>query len=231
MLWPSIMNVATRITVATAVVVALASAGYAIVDLRARRAERMEQLGREAKAVAGILRLTLESQSSAFRIPSDAQRRALEASSGGWKVKVVPRTRKDELPSDGPQRSRARVAADADRQPNLSRRRRLWRHLLLCDRVARGRADARWKNHRHARDLAPRRDHERRRRGPRDRADRADRRRHDAHGRRAREPVRQPADHEAPARHRRRREGRPVARHPLRARRRDRRRSRRGSTR
>lgn len=100
MLWSSIMNVATRITVATAVVVALASAGYAIVDLRARRTERMEQLGREARGVAGILRLTLESQSSAFRIPSDAQRRALESSSGGWKVKVVSRMRKDELPSE-----------------------------------------------------------------------------------------------------------------------------------
>lgn len=91
------MNVATRITVATAVVVALASAGYALVDLRARRAERMEQLGREARAVAGTLRMTLESQSSAFRIPSEAQRRGLEAASG-WKVEVVPRSRKDELP-------------------------------------------------------------------------------------------------------------------------------------
>ena len=94
------MNVATRITVATAVVVALASAGYAIVDLRARRTERMQQLGHEAKAVAGILRYTLESQSSAFRIPSDVQRRAMEGASSGWKVKVVPRTRKDELPSE-----------------------------------------------------------------------------------------------------------------------------------
>ena len=47
MLWSFIMNVATRITVATAVVVALASAGYAIVDLRARRTERMQQLTRE----------------------------------------------------------------------------------------------------------------------------------------------------------------------------------------
>jgi signal transduction histidine kinase len=94
------MNVATRITVATAVVVALASAGYAIVDLRARRAERMQQLGHEAKAVAGILRYTLESQSAASRIPNEAQRRAIESSSGGWKVKVVSGTRKDELPSE-----------------------------------------------------------------------------------------------------------------------------------
>lgn len=88
------MKVATRITVATAVVVALASAGYALFDLRARSAERTEQLEREAKAVAGTLRWNLEGQSSAFRIPSDLEGRQLRP--GGWTIKVVPRSRKDE---------------------------------------------------------------------------------------------------------------------------------------
>jgi signal transduction histidine kinase len=94
------VKVATRITVATAVVVALASATYAYFDLRARRTERIGQLEREARAVAGTLRLNLEQQGSAFRIPSDAQRRDLERATGGWRVKVVPRTRKDEPPTD-----------------------------------------------------------------------------------------------------------------------------------
>ncbi len=56
------MKVATRITVATAVVVALASATYAIYDLRARVAERRGALEREARSVAGILRASLENQ-------------------------------------------------------------------------------------------------------------------------------------------------------------------------
>jgi signal transduction histidine kinase len=84
--------------VATAVVVAIASAAYAGFDLRARKAERLEQLGREARAVAGTLRINLESQGAGFRIPSEAQRRALEAATNGWRIKVVPRARKDELP-------------------------------------------------------------------------------------------------------------------------------------
>ncbi len=56
------MKVATRITVATAVVVAIASAGYAYFDLRARTSERRMALEREAKALASTLRSTLESQ-------------------------------------------------------------------------------------------------------------------------------------------------------------------------
>ncbi|HUS31149.1 MAG TPA: ATP-binding protein [Kofleriaceae bacterium] len=88
------MNVATRITLATAVVVALASAAYAAFDLRARRAERLEQLGREAKAVAGAVRFQLEGQGSAFTAPSDKWLRDLEIKSG-WNIKVAPRVRKD----------------------------------------------------------------------------------------------------------------------------------------
>lgn len=87
------MNVATRITVATAVAVALASAAYAFFDLRARRSERVEQLEREASAVARALRLQLEAQgASAFRIPTDAQlERARDAT--GWNVVVLPQLR------------------------------------------------------------------------------------------------------------------------------------------
>jgi signal transduction histidine kinase len=77
------------------VVVALASAAYAAFDLRARRAERMEQLGREARSVAGTIRFQLESQGSAFRIPSDSTLRELESRNGNWRVKVAPRVRKD----------------------------------------------------------------------------------------------------------------------------------------
>ena len=59
------MKVATRITVATAVVVALASAIYAFYDLRGRVTERRQALEREARSVAGTLRATLETQAVA----------------------------------------------------------------------------------------------------------------------------------------------------------------------
>ncbi len=61
------MKVATRITVATAVVVALASAAYALFDLRARTAEKREALAREARSVAATVRqnLTLQMQRAA----------------------------------------------------------------------------------------------------------------------------------------------------------------------
>ncbi len=85
------MKVATRITVATAVVVALASAAYAYFDLRGRRAERIEQLEREARAVAGVLRTTLETQGAAFR-PSEAQLERWRSNTG-WNVVVIPRGR------------------------------------------------------------------------------------------------------------------------------------------
>lgn len=94
------MKVATRITVATAVVVALASAAYAYVDLRARRDERLVLLEREARAVAGTLRLTLEAEGSAFRLPSDAQQRELERATGGWSIKIVPRNASAGVPMD-----------------------------------------------------------------------------------------------------------------------------------
>jgi signal transduction histidine kinase len=56
------VKVATRITVATAVVVALASAAYAVFDLRARAADKREALAHEARAVASTLSKTLRLQ-------------------------------------------------------------------------------------------------------------------------------------------------------------------------
>lgn len=83
------MKVATRITAATAVVVALACAAYAFFDLRSRATERKQTLEREARAVAGTLRLTLEAQASAYKAPSDAQLDSLSRASG-WLVRVFP---------------------------------------------------------------------------------------------------------------------------------------------
>jgi signal transduction histidine kinase len=88
------VKVATRITAATAVVVALACAAYAFFDLRSRSAERKDALEREARAVASSLRVQLESQAGGSRGPNDAQLRDL--SRAGWKVTVVPRARAGE---------------------------------------------------------------------------------------------------------------------------------------
>ncbi len=93
------MKVATRITMATAVVVAIAAGTYAFYDLRNRTTERRMAIEREAKAVANTLRAGLETQASAFRAPSDAQLRDLGRATGGWRVFVIPRSRQAELPS------------------------------------------------------------------------------------------------------------------------------------
>ncbi|HEY1547377.1 MAG TPA: ATP-binding protein [Kofleriaceae bacterium] len=89
------MKVATRITVATAVVVMLASATYAYFDLRGRALERRAELEREARAVATILRVGLEGTASAFRAPTDTQLKALAT---GWKPVVLVRARAAEQP-------------------------------------------------------------------------------------------------------------------------------------
>lgn len=93
------MKVATRITVATAIVVAIASAGYALFDLRARTAERSAVYEGEARAIAHTLRVMLEGQGAAFRIPSEAVRRELSRASGGWRVTVLPPELATSLPS------------------------------------------------------------------------------------------------------------------------------------
>ncbi|MDB4956188.1 MAG: integral rane sensor signal transduction histidine kinase [Myxococcales bacterium] len=90
------MKVATRITVATAVVVALASAAYAYFDLRARETERRTTLDREARAVTSTLRSNLEVPP--FRAPSEAQQRDLSKASG-WKVTVIAAARATLPPS------------------------------------------------------------------------------------------------------------------------------------
>lgn len=77
------MKVSARITVATAVVVALASATYAVFDLRSRVAERRGALEREARSVAGTVRASLEAQAAVdareARYRADQLQRDLEA--------------------------------------------------------------------------------------------------------------------------------------------------------
>ena len=102
------MKVATRITVATAVVVMLASTIYAVFDLRGRTAERHDNLDREARAVAYTLRASFEANASAFRAPSDAQLELVSARTGGWRVAVLPRERALD-PSPGPNASAAQL--------------------------------------------------------------------------------------------------------------------------
>ena len=94
------MKVATRITVATALVVALVSASYAWFDLRSRRSERRASLEREARAVATALRFYVESQPSMFRAPSDAALRDLSRAAAGWRVAVLPSMRAQTRPQD-----------------------------------------------------------------------------------------------------------------------------------
>src|SRR5689334_8523331 len=109
------MKVATRITVATAVVVAIASSGYALFDLRERTSERRIAIEREARAIASTLRMALETQASAFRVPGDAQLRELGRDSGGWRITVLPRELATSLPSattTGPQLRRLRTLLD-----------------------------------------------------------------------------------------------------------------------
>lgn len=87
------MKVATRITAATALVVMVASGAYAYYDLRDRQAERRAALEREARAVAGSLRASLEANPTAFRVPNAAELRDLSTRTNGWRVVVVPRER------------------------------------------------------------------------------------------------------------------------------------------
>ncbi|HEY1811579.1 MAG TPA: ATP-binding protein [Kofleriaceae bacterium] len=86
------MKVATRITVATAVVVMLASAAYAYFDLHAAVSERRSAFEHEARTVAATLRLALETNASAFRAPNEAQLKV----PGGWKATVLVRERANE---------------------------------------------------------------------------------------------------------------------------------------
>jgi signal transduction histidine kinase len=89
------VKVATRITVATAVVVAIAAALYAVMDLRARAAERRQATEREARAHTATLRYFLETTESKFKPPTEVQLRELNKTIGGWRVQVIPRTRQE----------------------------------------------------------------------------------------------------------------------------------------
>lgn len=90
------MKVATRITAATAVVVALASAIYAVYDLRARTSERRAALAESGRITINLIRSALEQ--STPRVPSDATLREY-AKSTGWKVVAIPATRVSEPPN------------------------------------------------------------------------------------------------------------------------------------
>jgi signal transduction histidine kinase len=107
------VKVATRITVATTVVVALASAAYAFFDLRTRAADRRVALDREARALSASLRSSIEGPS--LRWPTDATIRDLYRSTG-WHVTAIPRARAtDPLASEDfslPQLRRLRTMLD-----------------------------------------------------------------------------------------------------------------------
>jgi signal transduction histidine kinase len=81
------VKVATRITVATAVVVAIAAAAYAAMDLRERGIDRRAAIEREAKSLSNTIRVALE---AAHGKPNDAELRELGRATGGWRVVLVP---------------------------------------------------------------------------------------------------------------------------------------------
>src|SRR4051812_30067028 len=88
------MKVAARITVATAVVVAFASAAYAFFDVRARAAERRATLEVRAREIASTLRSRIEAQTSAAvraaQATLDAVKTKLDATEDGFKSGAVP---------------------------------------------------------------------------------------------------------------------------------------------
>ncbi|MGE0872938.1 MAG: sensor histidine kinase [Kofleriaceae bacterium] len=94
------MKVAARITVATAVMVAMASATYAWFDQRARASERAEALENEARTIGSTLRVSLEAQPAAVLEPNGAMVAALARAAGTWRIDLFPRARADdEAPS------------------------------------------------------------------------------------------------------------------------------------
>ncbi len=109
------MKVATRITVATAVVVAIAAAGYALVDLRERATDRRTVVEREARAIATTLRVAIEAQ-TVIKPPTETELRELGHTAGGWRVLVIPSESAAEVTSPTytePQLKRLRQLLDA----------------------------------------------------------------------------------------------------------------------
>jgi signal transduction histidine kinase len=84
------VKVATRITAATALVVALASGVYAIYDVRSHTDERRGALDREGRALIATLRASIEGPS--FRQPAESTLRELQRLTG-WRIAVVPASR------------------------------------------------------------------------------------------------------------------------------------------
>ncbi|MEZ4367354.1 MAG: ATP-binding protein [Kofleriaceae bacterium] len=84
------MKVATRITIATAVVVTLVSVVDTVMEVRGREAERSAQLEREASAVATAVRGALEARLSTG-LDLEALGEDLSRAASGWSITVVPR--------------------------------------------------------------------------------------------------------------------------------------------
>jgi signal transduction histidine kinase len=86
------VKVATRITMATAVVAAFASGTFAFVDLRSRASARREALEGEAKAVGQAVRASLEVAGPAvLRSAPEPLSRLLTKPGTGWRITVIPR--------------------------------------------------------------------------------------------------------------------------------------------
>ncbi len=82
------VKVATRLTLATAVVVTLASSAYAVFDVRARGAERQAAALREARTLALGLRVAIEARGLDLA-RADALGRDLGRAVGRWRVALV----------------------------------------------------------------------------------------------------------------------------------------------
>jgi signal transduction histidine kinase len=87
------VRVATRITLATAVVVTLTSGVYAYFDFRSRTKERMERVEREGVTLATTLRASFEAATppEISEKTATALGRDLSRAAGAWKVTVLPR--------------------------------------------------------------------------------------------------------------------------------------------
>jgi signal transduction histidine kinase len=79
-------------TVASAIVMALVAAGYAVFDLRHKSAERWGALEGEGRAVAAALRPVLEGSVAVAKGPDPALLASLERATG-WQVTVLMRSR------------------------------------------------------------------------------------------------------------------------------------------
>ncbi len=88
-----------RITVASAVVMALATTGYAVFELRHQATQRWSAMEGEARAVAAALRPVLEGGVASQRGPDPALLANLERATG-WQVTVLMRSRAAQAPDE-----------------------------------------------------------------------------------------------------------------------------------